>query len=490
MHLWRRLLPSSTIIERNTSEAPLIGLRDRKQFTLLGDFCISVLSSVIALFIWSWTDHGHLTPSWVYQHGYWIIIFTTLWLSSLFLAGNYVSPYAFHKDYLLRNLILATICFLFLYMTIYFFSPRTLLPRLVVLVFIGTVSVLTGVWREIWYSWLQNHAVKRPVILVGTPPSREALKELITILEKAHYQILGLISQPKDDPPIDKKRTKDESPAVSLLGEINQLDKFIKKKNPAELIILNSQLPHPIAEALVRSHVAGIPVTPVTEIFEFLTGRIPLEWLENDWIHTIPLNHYGTSVLYQVIKRFMDILGAALGLILFLPILPLLAVAIRIDSPGPVFYRQKRVGQGGKIFTIWKLRTMRHDAEASGTPQWAKENDPRITRVGKWLRKFRLDEFPQFWNILKGDMSAVGPRPERPEFESMITEYIPLYPLRHAIKPGMAGWAMVHFEYVDSLEDAKRRLEYDLFYIKHQSLWLDILIILQAMIELILHRGR
>jgi lipopolysaccharide/colanic/teichoic acid biosynthesis glycosyltransferase len=168
-------------------------------------------------------------------------------------------------------------------------------------------------------------------------------------------------------------------------------------------------------------------------------------------------------------------------------ILPVLAVAIRLDSRGPVFYRQGRVGLDGRTFTIWKLRTMREEPERE--PTLTRPNDPRITRVGRWLRRMHLDELPQFWNVLLGDMSLIGPRPE-PPIEAEATTAIPLYPLRYAVRPGLVGWAAIHHPYVDSLDGARTRLEYDLYYIRHRSLWLDLQILVRASILWMAPKGR
>jgi lipopolysaccharide/colanic/teichoic acid biosynthesis glycosyltransferase len=168
----------------------------------------------------------------------------------------------------------------------------------------------------------------------------------------------------------------------------------------------------------------------------------------------------------------------------------LIALAIRLDSPGAVFYSQTRVGQGGRIFTVRKLRTMVTDAERDGQAVWAARNDPRVTRAGTILRRLHLDEVPQFWNVLRGEMSIVGPRPERPEFVAQLEKHIPFYRLRHAVKPGIAGWAITHADYVGSVEDARLRVEYDLYYIKHQSLWLDFWILFRTVWHVLAFKGR
>jgi exopolysaccharide biosynthesis polyprenyl glycosylphosphotransferase len=190
-----------------------------------------------------------------------------------------------------------------------------------------------------------------------------------------------------------------------------------------------------------------------------------------------------------MIKRAMDIVLASLGLLLMAPFFPLIALAIYLDSPGPIFYTQERVGERGRVFRVYKFRSMVPDAE-KGRAVWARENDPRVTRVGRFLRKTHIDEFPQFLNILKGEMSAMGPRPERPEFVEELAKEIPFYRVRHAVKPGMAGWALVKYGYASSKEDALLRLQYDLYYIKHWSPWLDLVILLKTVVDTLTLRGR
>jgi exopolysaccharide biosynthesis polyprenyl glycosylphosphotransferase len=188
-------------------------------------------------------------------------------------------------------------------------------------------------------------------------------------------------------------------------------------------------------------------------------------------------------------KRGFDLLFALLGIILFLPLLPLLALLIKLDSPGPVFFRQTRVGEKDRHFTLYKFRTMRQDAESLTGAVWAQEDDPRVTRMGRIVRKTRFDEIPQLLNVLKGDMSFVGPRPERPEFVGQLGEKIPYYSSRHCVKPGITGWAQVRYPYGASEEDALEKLRYDLYYIKNYSLWLEFLIILETVKVVLFAKG-
>jgi lipopolysaccharide/colanic/teichoic acid biosynthesis glycosyltransferase len=217
---------------------------------------------------------------------------------------------------------------------------------------------------------------------------------------------------------------------------------------------------------------------------------VPVEYIGESWYVALPLSHASSGEMYRALKRAFDLAFALIGLFGFALMLPFIALAIRLDSPGAIFYSQSRVGQGGRVFVARKLRTMARDAERDGQAVWAARNDPRVTRVGRILRRLHLDEVPQFWNVLRGEMSIVGPRPERPEFVAQLEKQIPFYRLRHAVKPGIAGWAITHSDYVDNIEDARLRVEYDLYYIKHQSLGLDLWILFRTVWHVLAFKGR
>ena len=190
----------------------------------------------------------------------------------------------------------------------------------------------------------------------------------------------------------------------------------------------------------------------------------------------------------QIARRIVSTLTAAAGLLLFLPFFPFVVLMVRLSSPGPIFFRQTRVGMGGRNFTVYKFRTMRTDAEAAGA-KWASKDDPRATKIGRFMRKIRLDEVPQLWNVLRGDMGFVGPRPERPEFVPWLSENIPYFDLRHMIRPGLTGWAQVRYGYGSTLEETREKLEYDLYYIKHMTLGLDLLIMFETIKTILRRRG-
>jgi sugar transferase (PEP-CTERM system associated) len=221
--------------------------------------------------------------------------------------------------------------------------------------------------------------------------------------------------------------------------------------------------------------------------YEKMTGKLLLENITPSWF--IFSDGFRITAHVRLVKRVSDVLFSLAGLILVLPFIPIIALAIRLDSPGPVFFRQIRVGEREKNFLLYKFRTMRQDAEKGSGAVWAQERDPRITRLGNFLRKSRIDEIPQLFNVLMGDMSLVGPRPERPEFIEKLKEVIPYYSERHFVKPGVTGWAQVRYPYGASIEDALEKLRYDLYYIKNLTISFDLMIILETVKVVLFRRG-
>src|SRR5581483_5062554 len=238
---------------------------------------------------------------------------------------------------------------------------------------------------------------------------------------------------------------------------------------------------------LLQLRLDGVKVEDATSWLEKMSGRIEVDNLYPSWL--IFAEGFRFSTGFMLLRQMISVTIALTGLLLMLPIIPFVILAIKLDSMGPVLYRQQRVGRNNVPFHVYKFRTMTQDAEAKTGAVWAEANDPRITRVGKFLRASRLDEIPQLWCVLRGDMAFVGPRPERPEFVEWLTKEIPYYPVRHVVRPGVTGWAQVRYKYGNTVEDAKEKLQYDLYYIKNISLGLDLLIMFQTVKTIILGRG-
>ena len=231
-------------------------------------------------------------------------------------------------------------------------------------------------------------------------------------------------------------------------------------------------------QQLLKLRMEGVKIEDATTWLEKISGKIEVENLYPSWL--VYGEGFQRSGVLVALRRALSFVIALLGLVLALPLLPLIALAIRLDSKGPVLYKQRRVGKAGHVFNVVKFRTMRQDAEADSGPKWAGDNDPRITRIGKFLRIFRLDEIPQLWCVLKGEMAFVGPRPERPEFIEMLSQEIPFYGVRHMVRPGLTGWAQVRYKYGSTVEDAREKLQYDLYYIKNNTLLFDLAILVQT----------
>ena len=267
------------------------------------------------------------------------------------------------------------------------------------------------------------------------------------------------------------------------------LPQTVKKLRVNEIIVAVRQQRGgvlPLRE-LLACRLNGVRVSDLAQFFERVHGHVPLDMSRSSWF--IYGSGYRQGWLRALNKRAFDLVVATLLLLPALPLMVLASVAIFIESPGPVIYRQERVGRRGKRFTLLKFRSMTRDAEKDGKPAWAAVNDQRVTRVGRFLRKTRIDELPQLINVLRGEMSVVGPRPERPEFVAMLSEQVPFYAIRHSVKPGITGWAQVRYSYVATIEDSVKKLEYDIYYVKNHSMLLDALILLETIRVVLLGEG-
>lgn len=279
-----------------------------------------------------------------------------------------------------------------------------------------------------------------------------------------------------------------EVPSEWILENSGGIYDTVKREKADKIVVSLSERRgvFPFQEVMVCKF-AGVEVMDAPSFYEHVTGKLFLEGINPSWI--IFSDGFKVSRVRKVLKRGMDVLCATVGIILTIPFLPLIALAIKLDSPGPVFYRQERVGEKERNFFLYKFRTMRADAESGTGAVWAQKNDSRVTRLGAFFRKNRIDELPQFFNILRGDMSMVGPRPERPEFVDKLKEIIPYYSERHFVKPGATGWAQVSYPYGASVEDAMEKLRFDLYYIKNISMTFDLMIILETIQVVLFRKG-
>jgi sugar transferase (PEP-CTERM system associated) len=344
------------------------------------------------------------------------------------------------------------------------------------------VAVFLAPWR-LAFAWATTQfGPHERLLVVGTNSAAVTLATELWDRRDLGVEIVGFVEP-------EGARTIEPAPAMpAVIGTLEDIPAIVRARSVDRVVVslvdARGKLP---MDKLLEMKIDGVQFAHLASVYEEYTGRIAVENLRPSWL--IFSSGFHKSRIVSLGKRLLDITAATLGFLLSLPLQVAIAVAVKATSPGPVLYSQRRVGRDGQIFVMYKFRSMRQDAEAKTGAVWARVGDARVTPIGRFLRRMRLDELPQLWNVLIGEMSLVGPRPERPEFVSDLTRNIPFYGQRHAVKPGLTGWAQVRYTYGASTEDAMRKLQYDLFYIKHLSLWLDINIILRTVKIVLLGRG-
>jgi exopolysaccharide biosynthesis polyprenyl glycosylphosphotransferase len=320
-------------------------------------------------------------------------------------------------------------------------------------------------------------------LILGVEKREQAIAQLLQQGSPLNYHVLGYADTVRASPGVN--------PAdLSVLGHTSDLLRLVDQLRVDEVVVAtNNEVTEELFQLLVACQAHGVQVSYLPNLYEKLYRRIPVGDINPAWALYAMQGQPIFNRLRLISKRILDLVFIFLSLPILGLLLPFLALAVRLDSPGPVFYRQLRSGRAGKTFSIIKFRTMVVDAEKDGRARWATENDPRITRVGRFLRKTRLDELPQLINILKGDMSLVGPRPERPEFIEELQKAIPFYRVRLLVKPGLTGWAQIHYDYGNSVEDALIKLQYDFYYIRYWSLWLDLYTLFKTVYVVLRFKG-
>jgi exopolysaccharide biosynthesis polyprenyl glycosylphosphotransferase len=334
-----------------------------------------------------------------------------------------------------------------------------------------TVSVfaLTTVWESV----TERVLGKRRVLVVGTSSCAEAVADAISFEGHAPFTVVGAV----DDEPEDTAR----------LGSVAELNRVIEEQRPDLIVLTDGESSTKALDRLLDAPSSGLKVVGHAHFFDHAFGRIPLEDLKPTWFMSI--FHLWQRPYTRFAKRTFDIVCASIVLVFVAPLMLVIAGLVRL-TPGPVIYRQTRVGEGGKHFTMFKFRTMRKDAEEPGRPAFAAADDPRVTRIGRLLRRAHLDELPQLWDVLKGDMSIVGPRPERPEFIPMLEEAVPFFTRRLLVKPGITGWAQLRRDYASDADGAADKLSYDLWYLRHRNLVVDLAICAKTFSSVLLRPGR
>ncbi len=410
--------------------------------------------------------------------------FILLVLSGLYLAGAYQpdtqiaglrSPFRIVISSVVISGVTASLIFLF-----HAAGQNPLLNRSVLLPSLGLLTIWSVILRLISVSWVRSHAQKSSWLMLGT--SENALNFAQKLLEMNPLGQLVFLTD-------TEQATDFQDIRLSCQGSINDLSDWCGKSWSGVVIATVQELSTAQWQQLMQLRLQGIPVYKLPDVYESLWYKLPSSLLQDTWITFSSGFDLLSGSFSMKLKKCTDLVITSLLLLVLSPVMLLAALAVKLDSPGPVFYSQLRTGLHGKPFRVYKFRSMYQDAEKLGA-QWASTRDPRITKVGFWLRIMRIDELPQIWNVLCGEMSLIGPRPERPEFDAKLKQEIPYYEARYLVKPGITGWAQVMYPYGASVEDAYEKLAYDLYYIKNHSLWLDLAIVFKTVRVVLLGKGR
>jgi exopolysaccharide biosynthesis polyprenyl glycosylphosphotransferase len=451
---------------------------ERKLLLSIGDIILAITGIICSL--WYWTYLANRTLSWELfrYHSLWIVPMGVGWLVWMFINDLYDLRIAVQLKRTLQRITYGCFTASLIYLIYYFVTAPVSLSeelfslRLAPVLAIVSTTILLSIWRSIYAIFLGVGHVKQRVLIIGAGVTGTILAGVFR--QQFHHQAIGFID---DNPQLQGKVCE----GVTILGDRHRLLSEIDFYGVDEIVLaISNPIDNDLLQLLTNCHELGIAVTPMPVLYEKLTGKVAVEHIGSQWYSTLPLNKNPFDTFNRIGKRLLDLsCGIIIGAILVI-VFPFVAIAIKIDSPGPIFYKQERVGQYGAAFTVFKFRSMVQNAELNGKAQWAVKGDARITKVGTFIRKTRLDELPQVMNVLRGEMSMVGPRPERYQFIKKLQQEIPFYRTRLAAKPGLTGWAQINYGYGSTIVDALIKLQYDLYYLKHWSPWLDLKILLRT----------
>lgn len=457
---------------------------DRKTLLVCIDLLLTGAALVVALWLGARRSGWPFSIRFVVEQIPWMLVVSFLWLTLAAVNDLYDLKIAAQTYSVLVALGKVTLQALLVYLVIYFLSPPQSLPRHVIVFFAVLAFGMVTIWRWIYATAFTTSSFQRRVLVVGAGWAGRTVVEAIRENRQSDYYLVGYID---DDPALERQMVD----GLPVLGTRRDLAALIQQHGVTEVVLaVTRNLHHELFQTLLACHEHGANIVPMSEIYEQTTGRVPVEHIGDDWYVALPLTQPAAASPYRWLKRALDVILALVGLLVTLPLFLVIALAIRLDSAGPVLYRQARIGRGGQVFHLVKFRSMVQEAERNGQPEWASPGDPRVTRVGRLLRLTHLDELPQLVNILRGEMSFIGPRPERPEFVAQLQEQIPFYRTRLTVRPGLTGWAQVRYGYGSSVEDSLIKLQYDLYYAKHLSLSLDLLIFFKTIGVVLSLKGR
>jgi exopolysaccharide biosynthesis polyprenyl glycosylphosphotransferase len=416
---------------------------------------------------------------WTIVLGFYIIMFGTVFeMYNLQVASN--------QFQIIKSIVLTSSTTVLIYLLTPVYTPVLPSNRLQIVFFYIAIFLALFFWRMFYVRFLASNRFSKKVILIC---DKDQLEELVLGLESVdpHYKVMGYINSDSINDTIEKSKNH----FVENI-DINKLEDFVTKNSVSEVVIASQKtdgITVNLYNQLIHLLESGFVIREYTQVYENITQRIPVQYVARDFYRYFPFSRSNQNQLYLLVVRIIEVIISLLGVSLGVLLSPFILIGNLIGNKGKLFYTQERVGKNGKIFKILKFRTMKTNAESNGAV-FAAINDSRVTAFGKFLRKTRIDEFPQFINILKGDMGVIGPRPERPVFVKEIAEVMPFYETRHVIKPGLTGWAQVNYSYGETINDSLIKLQYDLYYIKHRSIFLDINIIFKTISTVLFYRGQ
>ncbi len=470
-------------------------LRPNEHRTILfaGDLLMALASVFLALYAWSqynlfvfnilyaqYIAEGKIPriaeqlaeSQTVFAVPFWFYLLPVIWV--LLMVELYEPHTAASARKTIRGIAIAAFIGLLAYSVAFIIQQESNLPRIGVGAFLVFASGLTLTWRMLFIRLYKTTGQRRRMIIIGAGKAGQTIAELYNKLDTRSFNIIGFV----DD---DRRKVGKTFHNIKVLSTSTQLLNLVDAYRISDLVVaINGEIQGSTFQMILDAQERGVDISRMPLLYEEMTSRVPVHHLESDWIIRSFVDGLQVSGIYELSKRLLDIIGALFGLVIFVIALPFLAFAIWLDTGRPIFYTQDRLGKGGARFKIYKFRSMRQDADMEGASFTTLENDPRVTRVGGFLRRTRLDELPQFWSVLRGEMSLVGPRAERPGLVAEYQKQIPFYRARLLVKPGLTGWAQINYGYVSSVTETVVKLEYDLYYIKHRNLAMDVSIILRT----------
>jgi exopolysaccharide biosynthesis polyprenyl glycosylphosphotransferase len=458
---------------------------EARTILFLGDLLAGAIALLPALYIWgrgdAWLQAFNL--DFLQQRvPFWFYLLPLAWL--VMLVELYDANRASDWRKTLAGIAFAALTSGLLYAVIYLLSPKGSLPRTGVGIFLIVAAILSLVWRLVYIRIFTAPNFMRRVMIVGAGATGATLVLEYERLRSPPFKLIGFI----DDDPVKFGSRVAEYP---VLGSSESLLSQVESENISDIVVaISGEMRGETFQSLLDAQERGVEITPMPSMYEELLGRVPIHHLESDWVIRSFVVEARVSRFYEMGKRLLDIIGGIIGLLILVLLFPFISLIVLIDSGTPILYSQTRAGKGARTYKLLKFRSMRKDAEADGEARVTERKDARITRAGTLLRRTHMDELPQFWNVVRGEMSLVGPRAERPELIGKYEKKVPFYRARLLVKPGITGWAQIHQDYASNIEETNVKLEYDLYYIKHRNLLMDLVIILRTIGRVIGFRGR